>query len=454
MSQDDGFIAKILSILASLKLTLFVFFALAGASVIGTLLPQGMGSAELESQFSPTMALIIDRLSLNNLYHSGWFRVLLLLLCMNLLACTLDRLPKTVRLLKREDDSFTAEKIARFSHSRTFVTEMKVDQAAPMLRFAVEEVFGPIRVLKDSDTFCAVSEKGRWSRLMVYGVHLSVLVVLAGAIMGSVFGFKGFMNLPEGESADEVILGGGGGHFILLPFKIRCDKFDVSFYDTGLPKDYRSDLSILEDNREVLKESIRVNDPLTYKGVTFYQASYGNMLKTAELVLTDRESGKTMSMIVPFQQVRNIPGTDDVLRISEYQESFMNFGPALGIVVGKGGPENVAGSWILVNRPDFHGNKVHNYQIRVMGTERVSYTGLQVKKDPGVVLVWVGFSLMIIGIGLTFYSSHKKIWVCVESNGERGGSLVAIAGRASRDVQGFEEKFAELSKHLEDRLPT
>lgn len=448
MSQEDGVLDKILSTIASLKLTLFVFFALAAASVVGTLLPQGMDAAQLHGRFSPAVASLIDFLGLNNLYYSGWFRVLLLLLCMNLVACTLDRLPKTVRLLQKGDEPFDAEKLSKFSRSKTFRTGMPVDDAVPVLKSAVADLFGPLGVLREPAPFCAVSEKGRWCRLMVYGVHLSVLVVIAGAITGSIFGFKGFMNLNEGEKSNEVILAGGRS-YIPLPFEVRCDKFDVSFYDTGAPREFRSDLTILDENREVLKESIRVNDPLTYRGVTFYQASYGTTLKHAELELKDRESGKAVTVSVPFREVVKIPGTNDQLRISEYREDLMHVGPALGIVIGKEGQESLTGSWILVNRPDFHGNKVQNYQIRAVRIAQSRYTGLQVKRDPGVVLVWVGFSLMIIGIGLTFYSSHKKVWVCVEADTEGRGALVAVAGRSSRNALGFEEKFEELCTRLD-----
>jgi cytochrome c biogenesis protein len=259
------------------------------------------------------------------------------------------------------------------------------------------------------------------------------------------------MNLSEGESSDEVALSAGNDS-IHLPFQIRCDKFDVSFYDTGAPKEFRSDLVIIENGKEVQKESIVVNDPLTYNGVTFYQASYGAILKKAELELKDRDSGKTITMTVPYREVMTIPGTKDQLQISEYQENLMRVGPALGVVIGKEGQENVSGSWVLVNRPDFHGNKIQNYQIRVLNSEQGHYTGLQVKKDPGIWLVWIGFSVMVLGIGLTFYSSHQKLWVCAEPDKKGKGIIVTIAGRTSRNAPGFGEKFDEICKQIEAQL--
>ena len=153
---------------------------------------------------------------------------------------------------------------------------------------------------------------------MVYGVHISVLIVLVGALAGSYMGFKGTMNLAEGETSDKVMLAGGES-VLELPFMVRCDKFDVSFYDTGAPKEFRSDLAIIDKGREVLKESVVVNDPLTYEGITFYQANYGNTLKGAEIELTDSDSGKKIVMDLPMLQPVNIPGTSDQLTITEYQ---------------------------------------------------------------------------------------------------------------------------------------
>lgn len=450
MPKENGAPAIILDWLASLKLTLFVFFALAAASVIGTLLPQGTSPAEVQSHFSPMMAAIIENLGLNNLYHSTWFRVLLLLLCANLLVCTLDRLPKTIRLIQKKEEPFDSEKLLKFSNSAAIPTKVPLSEALPILKNTLAQTFGHLREIQTEGSFCAVIEKGRWSRLMVYGVHISVLIVLLGALSGSILGFKGFMNISEGSASHEVVLTDDKG--IALPFEVKCDKFDVSFYDNGAPKDYRSDLSIIEGGKEVLKESIRVNDPLTYNGITFYQASYGTMLKQAEIEVTDRDSGKSVTMTLPFRSVRTIPGTQDQVQIAEYQENLMRFGPALGIMLGKAGQEATSASWILANRPDFHGNKIKNYHFRVVHSDSTYYTGLQVKRDPGVWLVWAGFSFMIIGIGLTFYSSHNKLWVYAGPDKKGKKTIITVAGRSSRNAPGFSDKFDELTRLLTDRL--
>ncbi len=445
--KEKGSSANILDWLASLKLTLFVFFALAAASTVGTLLPQG---AELEeSGLSAGTISLIQSLGLNNLYHSSWFRMLLLLLCVNLLVCTVDRLPKTIKLLRRQEDQFDSNKLSKFGTSAVMATRMSPQEAQPLLQNAVEETFGQLKDLGSSARFCGVLEKGRWSRLMVYGVHTSVILVVFGALLGSILGYKGFMNIPEGEASDQVELTAGAHNHLALPFQVKCDKFEVSFYDTGAPKEFKSDLTIIDNGKEVIKQPIVVNDPLSYNGVTFYQSSYGSMLKQAELELKDKDSGKTEVVSLTLQQTAAIPGTQDQIRISEFQDNMMGFGPALGVVINKPAkPAN--GSWVLADKPNFHGNTIQNYQIKVRNISKANYTGLQVSHDPGVWVVYLGFTLMLIGIMLTFYSSHNKLWACIENDGRK--TIVAIAGRSSRSAPAFNEKFDELRDRLNSLL--
>lgn len=433
---------------SSLKLTLVLFFALAASSVIGTLLPQGLSDPELKARFGPAMASVIDLLGLNNLYHSVWFRSLLLLLVVNMVACTVDRLPKTIRLIRRTEDPFDSSKISKFGLSCSITAALPLERAQSIVERVVGEVFGPMRRLDAEGRFCAVGEKGLWSRLMVYVVHLSVLIVLAGALAGSYAGFKGTMDLMEGEASNLVILA-GGTNLEELPFTVRCDKFDISFYDTGAPKEFRSDLAIIEGDKEVLSAPVIVNGPLTYQGITFYQSSYGTSLKGADIELTEESSGQTIPMVLPFREPVTIPGSRDRLMIVEYEQNLMKFGQAIELMVEKEG-QRPSTQWILVDR-SFHGNRIENYGVRVVRVDRARYTELEVKRDPGIWFVWTGFICMTLAIGLTFYSSHRKLWVCIEP-GKEGKSVVAVAGRASRNAQIFEEKFELLRTRLEDEL--
>jgi cytochrome c biogenesis protein len=372
--QKKGFWQGVYQKLASPKLTVFIFLVLAAASVVGTLMPQGLSEADLQRHYGQRAIWFITTFGLNDLYHTGWFRFLLLFLCANLVVCTMERLPKTLKVFRRSEEQVDPQKLAKFSLNCQFASNLPRDETEARLISIISEEFGTLHRLDGADHLAGVAEKGRWSPLMVYVVHLSVLLVLCGALVGSIFGFKGFMNILEGEAVSEVMLD-GSNRVLNLPFQVRCDKFDVSYYDNGMPREFRSDLTLIRDGKEVLKQELRVNDPLTYDGITFYQASYGARLKDAEVELTDRASGAVRRLIVPFREWVDIPGTRDRAQILRFVEDFRQLGPAMVLLISRDGREPI-GSLILIDR-DFHGNKVENYHVKVLHATRIPYTGLQ-----------------------------------------------------------------------------
>ncbi|HEX7535287.1 MAG TPA: cytochrome c biogenesis protein ResB [Syntrophales bacterium] len=448
--QKKGFWQGLYQKLASPKLTVIIFLVLAAASVVGTLMPQGLSEAELLRHYGQRAIWFIATFGLNDLYHTGWFRLLLFILCANLIVCTIERLPKTLKFVRRREEQVDPQKLAKCSLNCQFTSKLSRDETEARLTKIISEEFGALQRLDKADHLAGVAEKGRWSPLMVYVVHLSILLVLCGALVGSIFGFKGFMNILEGEATNEVMLE-GSDRGLNLPFQVRCDKFDVSYYDNGMPREFRSDLTLIRDGKEVLKRELRVNDPLTYDGITFYQASYGASLKDAEVELTDRESGAVRRFIVPFREWVDIPGTRDRAQILRFEEDFRRLGAAMVLLISRAGTEP-AGTWILMDR-DFHGNKIENYSVKVLHATRIPFTGLQVKQDPGVWLVWLGFAAMLVGIGLTYYVSHRKlrVWAGADAQG-KGGTKIVIAGRTNRNELSFEQDFNRLCDRLQAEL--
>jgi len=449
MEQQAGIWQKINKTLGSLKLTLFVFLTLAVFSIIGTLLPQGMTEQDLHERFGPGLGHWIESVGFHDVYRTGWFRFLLLLLCVNLVVCSLQRLPKTLKLIRHEEGDINPDKLLKLSTHVELTTRLPWEETRSRLTRVLSDGFASPKVSLSSDTYTAYAIRGKWSPLMVYVVHSSVLIVLAGALFGSILGFKGFMQISEGASSDEVILSSGHQQ-ITLPFKVRCDDFDVSFYDTGAPKEFRSDLTVLTNDQPVHRQTIRVNDPMSYEGITFYQSSYGNTLKLAELELSDKAAGISQKMTLRFREGGSIPGTQDRVQLVQYQPDLSRFGPAIGVVLQKHGQQESSGSWILVNMPDFHGNRIENYHVKVLRTEVSQYTGLQVKKDPGVWMVYAGFTAMLIGIGLAYYTSQRKIWVWAAPKGS--AQRVVIAGRANKNSLAFEAEFTQLCERFMNDL--
>jgi cytochrome c biogenesis protein len=101
--QKKGFWQGIYQKLASPKLTVAIFLVLAAVSVVGTLMPQGLSEADLQRHYGQRAIWFITTFGLNDLYHTGWFRLLILFLCANLVVCTIERLPKTLKLIRRRE---------------------------------------------------------------------------------------------------------------------------------------------------------------------------------------------------------------------------------------------------------------------------------------------------------------------------------------------------------------
>lgn len=435
--------------LGSLRLALFLFLVLAVGCIIGTLVPQGLSEHEILSRYGPKTAQWLTALQITDLYHSLGFRALLVLLAVNLTACSLQRLPKTLALLRERDEFLDPAKLTKYTLHRV----MNVPTDFPRFRLLSEGVLrsavGPVRHLHaPADTLSLVVEKGRWSRYMVYVIHFSVLWIFFGALAGSFYGFKGVMNVLEGETTNQVFV---PRHRTMmdLPFSVRCNDFDVSFYENGTPKEFRSQVTILENDRPMLEASVRVNDPLTYRGVTFYQASYGAVLKRARVAFSKVDGADRFEVELPFGEALPFGPTDRKVQLVDFTEDFSGFGPAVAVATWKEG-EQPSGSWILMNHPDFHGNRIQGYHVTVMDTERGYYTGLQVKRDPGVPVVLTGFVVLLLGLLATFYVPHRKFYLWARKNNP-GTTLIAAAWSNKKSL-AFEKEFQHVCERLAEAL--
>ncbi|WP_170161545.1 cytochrome c biogenesis protein ResB [Desulfosoma caldarium] len=435
--------------LGSVRLALFLFLILVLGCIVGTLVPQDLSEREVMARYGPTTARWLLAFQINDLYHSLGFQALLVALSVNLIACTLQRLPKTRALLRERGDFLDPAKLTKYSLHRV----LDVPADFTMVRHASETVlgsaFGRLQHLHaPADALALVAEKGRWSRYMVYVVHMSVLWIFFGALMGSLFGFKGIMNVAEGETTQEVFVPKQRA-MITLPFALRCDDFDVSFYENGMPKEFRSDVTVLEGDTPVLNASVRVNDPITYRGITFYQASYGALLKRARVAFTKADGGERFELDLPFGEAQPFGATDRTVQLVDFTDDFSGFGPALAIATWKEN-EQPSGTWILMNHPDFHGNQLQGYRVTVLASERGYYTGLQVKRDPGVPVVLSGFVVLIVGLLSTFYVSHRKLYLWAQRNNP--GTTLVVAAWTNKKSLAFEREFQHLCDRLADTL--
>jgi cytochrome c biogenesis protein len=517
---------RVWSFFASVRLAIFILITLAVTSIIGTIVEQQAEPAKniaLLAKFfgdstAPTVYNIFVKFGFMDMYHSWWFVGLLVLFSTNLIICTLERFPKTLRLVRSplkplRENAIKSLPIKKEIALKTNLKKAK-DETLNSLRTSKYRVFEST----EENSVQLYSQKGSYTRFGLYIVHISIILIFIGAIIGLQFGFKGFLNIPEGNSYSFAILNTGPltkaerfergrildrlevfqsditlvANRLGLPvdvlhakmkkygirplgFSIKCNWYNTDYYSgTDTPREFQSELVIIENGREVIKKVIEVNHPLTYKGITFYQSSYGMVpnavgvfvLKTTDIngVEDTLRLRRGESFIIPGTTLKGtiinfstaLARDKQTGALTTYSETMVN--PAVAIEFDSPDMEKFTG-WILKRYPET-GILPDGIKITFEDYWGVEYTGLQVAKDPGVVLIYIASVIMTIGLYAAFFMSHKKIWIRLtpETSGKANSVRVSVGGSASKNRLAFEREIerivSRVSHALEGKHPS
>ena len=319
---------------SSIKLTIVILILLAIVCVIGTVIPQNEGAREFAKGLSPQTISIFTSLDLFDMYHALWFRIMIACLTLNLVVCSIDRFPTTWKKFKLRPDPGRNKPFEELPEDQSFITAAPFGNATSHIGDLLQFRFKNTREKEEKGSRYFYVEKGRFSHFGVYIVHLSVLLILTGALIGSFFGFEAYVNIAEGDQIDQVMLR-KNMQPMDLGFTVRCDKFSVDFYDTGAPKEYRSVIGFIVDGKEVKKSDLLVNHPAEFMGVTFYQASYGTVPgKAVNLIISlEGEDKKPYSVIAEMGEEISLPEGKGSFQVADVRADIMRLGPAALIAI-------------------------------------------------------------------------------------------------------------------------
>jgi len=470
-ASDNRLLDRVWRFFASVKLTVTVLSVLALTSAVGTLVPQNQDPMVYFRQFGATVYRLFELLDLFDMYHSWWFQFLLLTLTVNVVVCSFDRLPAVWKIAFDKSPRFGPRQFKKSVIVAEFAAGQDAAQAQTQAEATLTKCFRSPRIVNDEAGYAVYAEKFRWTRLGAYIVHVSIVLMLLGGLVGSMFGFEGFVNIAEGEQSDVIHLR-RGHETRQLDFAIRCDDFDVSFYSNGAPKEFRSTLTLIENQQPALTADIIVNSPLRYQGINIFQSSYGKLQAEHDhqqapltvpdkltLRFTSRASNMRYFKDTVIGQPVDLPENAGKFVLIEYrpQAEFggQNIGEAfIGVLTPAGGqPVEVLLPLRFANFDKMRGGR---FSIAVEGDfhepfhaeeppERY-YTGLQVTYDPGVLLVYAGFIVMIIGCIVTFFMSHQRYWVDIRAR--KNKIWVSVRGVSNRHQLGMERKIEKLAHRL------
>ena len=425
---------ELLPLLADLRLAILLLLAIAIFSISGTVIEQGQSLEFYQSNYPEHPALfgfltwkVILIVGLDHVYRTWWFLSLLILFGSSLTACTFTRqFPalKAARNWKFYDQPRQFEKLALSAEIET----SSLNSLLPALQKR------SYRIFQENNTIYA--RKGLVGRIGPIIVHASMLIILAGSIWGAMTGFLAQELVPSGESfLVRNIIDAGPLAAAQVPkdWGVKVNRFWIDYTPEGSINQFYSDLSVIDKvGKEVDRETIYVNKPLRYRGVTFYQTDWSisglkfklnnsPILQLPMAQLNTNGKGRIWGTWIPTK-----PDLSEGISLlaKDLQGTLLVY--------------NQEGKLTSTVR---EGMTLEINGIKLKIVEVVGSTGLQIKADPGIPLVYAGFGLLMLGVIMS-YVSHSQIWAL-----EKDGKLY-VGGRTNRAQVAFEREVIEILDRL------
>ena len=396
------------SFVASVKLTIISLSLIAATVLVGAWCPQEgqVGREKVFEAFGEKAAPVLIQLGISDIFHTPWFLFLIALLTLNMVACSFQRVFPKIRLLRQPLPALAGQAILRLPYNRAVALAPTSETEAELSnRLASALKKKGFKVTQAANTSRLTAEYGKVGRLAATVTHIGLLTLVAGVTITSWTGFNGFQPVKLGDSMSFA----DSQHSKLwvgsLPdWTVRVNKTWKESYPGGEPKQWFSDLSVIDKNgKEQKRGVISVNNPLTYDSVDIYQASWG--LDSLELKFNGQprelplqSMGRRHAAFLPLD-------SDSVLIFSASDQS-----PDSPLRLFAKRTEWEAPKKITEIKP---GQSIDMGGVQVQFSRLLPRTGLQYKRDPGLGIIYVAFAFIMAGVMLAAIP-FRQVWASVE----------------------------------------
>jgi cytochrome c biogenesis protein len=426
---------EVLPVLTDLRLAIILLLIIALFSVSGTVIEQGQLPDFYQSNYPEHPALfgflswkVIQVVGLDHVYRTWWFLSLLVLFGTSLTACTFTRqLPalKAAQKWKYYEEPRNFTKLALSAE----LEGVSLPSITPILQQKSYRIFQE----KDDILYARKGIIGKFGPIIV---HIGIVAILLGGIWGAMTGFMAQEMISSGDTfqvKNIVDAGAWSSQDVLKDWSVRVNRFWIDYTPTGGIDQFYSDMSVLNnEGKEVNHEKIYVNKPLRYHGVVFYQTDWGissvrvrlNKSPIFQLPMAQLDTkgkGRLWGTWIPTKPDLS----EGVSLLAKDLQGMVLIYDAQGKLINT----VRAGMSIPVNG-------VNLQILDVMGS-----TGLQIKFDPGIPIVYTGFALLMLGVVMSYFS-HSQIWAL------QTGKTLYIGGKTNRAQVAFEQEVLEILDQL------
>ncbi|MDK2822212.1 MAG: cytochrome c biosis protein [Clostridia bacterium] len=365
-----------LNFLSSIKLAVILITTLVLASIFATLYP----------------AL--------NVFGSFWFRLLLLLFCMNLFVCTLRSLPSLFTKIRKEPGGLSKES----SSVRIIENIDNLSHYKKSLLHYFKTKRYKIKERSSNGQLNILAQKGFLNLVAPHLLHLALIIVLLGGFISS-FSSEGKVKVFVGERADVP-------PNVASNMVIEVNDFQTLYDTQGAIENWVTDFNLYVNGNKARTGTTRVNNPFKYKGVVFYQKSYGyNHL----VEIAGEQEG-----------IYRVPDG----KIFKLEDQFFNISyTRAGALVRFFRGHDVVKTQILKK-----GDKIaFSSDTYLQYLDIHPFTVLGVKKDPGTKIVMSGFLLMSMASMFFWTGRYKEVLISFNDVENKFYFTVSCKNKAVKD---------------------
>jgi cytochrome c biogenesis protein len=418
---------KLFRTIADLRFSIFILLLISLCSIIGTVIEQDQSIETYKLNYPLTTPILgfltwdkILQFGFDHVYKTWWFFLLIFLFGCSLISCTFLQQFPSLKVARRCQFFRTTEQFYRLKIS-TILTNFSSRKILARIQKNQYSIFQQKNIV-----YCY---KGLIGRIAPILVHLSMILILAGTIVGSLFGFKAQEIVPKTEQFHIQNILTSGQLTTIPETSVRINDFWINYTKSKTISQFYSDLSVLDlEGSEIERKTISVNYPLIVKGLYYYQTDWnliGLRFQTANnqtfeypLVNAFNNQNKVWLTWVP----KNLNLKEGCIVIIDNLEGYCSIYDKSGIFLG-----------------NLELNESLNFNDSLIFLEIISSTGLQIKTDLGIPIIYSGFFLLMIST-LISYITYSQIWI-VENQ-----KKFFIGGTTNRAIFDFELEFFKFIK--------
>lgn len=473
-TYQKTWIDRIWNFFSSVKVAIILILITLVASIIGTIFPQEryVPAVNVEAWYKQQYGAwgeIYYNLGLGDMYNSWWYITLLALIGISLVVCSLDRVIPLYKALKHQ----RVKKHVSFIEKQRVAAKRELgekdDHEDLFDRLTTKLTKKRYNVRRDGQALLA--EKGRVSRWGPYINHIGLIIFLLGTLMRLIPGWylDEYVWIREGETKELP-----GTEYVL-----KNEKATIEFYDPEesperlnlegqIVKRYETQAVLYErgspngELQPVKSQTIVVNRPLKHEGLLVYQSGFQQSqpvslaltldqkateetIDTFEVRLDDPEDTYQLDQGITVEILEYYPdfaleGNQPTTRSSEPNRPAFIFN-----VVSPDKPEGEK-SWVISGLDLDDLSEDNEYEINLDEIKMVDVSGLMVRMDKSLPIIFFGAGVFMVGVVMGFYWQHRRVWVRIQDG------VLYFGAHTNKNWFGLRQEMRDVAKSIGVKL--